>query len=377
MTDDTKRSTRTEPTQNSADQIVGGIGEHDALEYSKRIGSKNRWADLREYNDTVYSTWEWGTVCEDFGHHRYYLGIESDDELLAGVPLMYNPSRLFGRKLVSMPYSPYGSILVRDDVADPGRYRELLLDDVKSLTNSLNAAQASIRGYDAPIENPDFTSVNNFVTFEVDLRNGEDEAWDTVASRFRRGVRKARKNDVRVQRGFDESMFSEYYEMYLDNMQYYGTPPYSRQLFRNIDRLLGEQDSFEMYLAYDEEGRPINGVTAFFHGDRAIYWTGVSDYEHRELNGGSLLLWEAISDACERGYPVFDLGRTRKDTGVYQYKESIGDPVELIDQYCAPNGVDSPPNPEEGYDLYKSIWQKLPTRATEYIGPHLRCRLSI
>lgn len=377
MTDDTNRTTGVESTRNSANQNVSAMGATNALEHSERIASKERWADLRECNETVYSTWEWGTVCEEFGHDRYYLGIEADGELRAGIPLLYNPSRLFGRKLVSMPYAPYGSILVRDDVADPDRYRAHLLDDLKSLTDSLNADQASIRGYDEPIDDADFTSVADFVTVELDVRNGEDEAWDTVSSRFRRGVRKARKNDVRVERGFDESTFSEYYEMYLDNMQYYGTPPYSRQLFRNIHRLLGDRDIFEMYLAYDEDGRPINGITAFFHGNRAIYWTGVSDYEYRDLNGGSLLLWEAIADACERGYPVFDLGRTRKDTGVYQYKTSIGEPVDLRDRYYAPGGVDSPPNPDEGYDVYKSIWEKLPPKATEYIGPHLRSRLSI
>lgn len=344
----------------------------------RRIDSEERWRQLEDCATTVYSTWEWGTVCEQFGHERQYLGAEQGGELVGGLPMMYNGSRLFGNELVSMPYAPYGELLVSDDADRPDAVTAALLNEAKSLSDRLGAEQTSIRGIGSGVVVPDFEPRSNFVTFELDLSGGEDEAWDAVASRFRRSVRKARKNDVTVERGFDRTTFSQYYEMYLDNMQYYGTPPYSRQFFRNVNRLLGQRDSFEMYTAYDEDGEPINGVTAFFFGERAIYWTGVTDYDYRELNGGSLLLWEAIVDSCERGYPVFDLGRTREDTGVYDYKKSIGEPVELTDHFYAPRGDVGPPDPEaEKYDKYKSAWQKLPQRATEYIGPHIRSRLSM
>lgn len=376
MSDSSTPQTRRTSLRSGLSRTTSYTDENNVLTHSERIESKHRWDELRA--ETVYSTWEWGTVCENFGHDRYYLGIERDGELRAGIPLMFNDSRLFGKKLVSMPYAPYGSILIRRDAANPHEYRQHLIEDLQSLTDSLSADQASIRGYNAmTIDDPNFTTTNEFVTFEVDLRNGEDQVWEDVASRFRRGVRKARKNDVRVEKGFDDSSFAAYYEMYLDNMHYYGTPPYSRRFFRNVHTVLGERDAFELYLAYDDEGRPINGVTAFFHGDRAIYWTGVSDHEYRELNGGSLLLWEAMSDACDRGYPIFDLGRTREGTGVYRYKDGIGNPVELIDRHYAPDGVDRPPNPDDGYDTYKTIWRKLPVKLTEYLGPHLRRRLTI
>lgn len=344
----------------------------------RRIDSKERWKQLEDCAATVYSTWEWGTVCEQFGHERYYLGAERAGDLVAGIPIMYNGSRLFGDKLVSMPYAPYGEILVSDDADRPDELKKGLLKEMKSLSDHLDADQTSIRGIESDVIIPEFEPKSNFVTFELDLTGGEDDAWDAVESRYRRSVRKARKNDVRVERGFDRTMFSQYYEMYLDNMQYYGTPPYSRQFFRNVDRLLGQSDSFEMYMAYNEDGEPINGITAFFFGERAIYWTGVTDYDYRELNGGSLLLWEAIADSCERGYSVFDLGRTREDTGVYNYKKGIGDPIELTDHFYAPHGDVGPPDPEaDKYDRYKSAWQKLPQKATEYIGPRIRSRLSI
>lgn len=348
------------------------------LRVAERIASSDHWREQLDEPDTVYATWEWGTICEEFGHDRYYLGIEDDGQLVAGIPLMYVGNRLFGRELVSMPYAPYGGVLLAEDASNPEHYRAELLSDVRRLSDSLGVSQTTIRGYDTGIDDEGFRQSSRFVTFERDLTGGEDAVWDAVSSRFRRSVRKARKEDVRVVRGFDDTTFREYYRLYLDNMRYYGTPPYSRAFFRNVNDHLGARDAFEMYLAYDDDGRPINGVTAFFFGDRAIYWTGVSDYEHRSLNGGSLLLWEAIVDSCNRGFSVFDLGRTRENTGVYDYKNGIGDPVDLVDVHYAPDGDLDLLDPEdESYETYKRLWRKLPLKATEYLGPRVRKRVSL
>ena len=348
------------------------------LSSAEWIESREEWESLLDASKTVYSTWEWGSVCEAFGHERRYLGVREDGAVVAGIPLMYVDSRLFGRELVSMPYAPYGEVLVADDLADPDRYRNRLLADVREVADSLGVSHAAVRGCDLDSGVEGFGRSSRFVTFETDISDGEDEAWDSVSSRFRRGVRKARKEDLVVERGFDEAALAEYYRMYLDNMRHYGTPPYSRGFFRDVAEQLGRHDAFEMYLAYDPEGRAINGITTFTFGDRTIYWTGVSDYEHRDLNGGSLLLWEAITDSCERGVSTFDLGRTREGTGVYDYKKGIGDPVDLVDIHYAPDGDPDPPDPEaETYEKYKQVWRKLPLRATEILGPHVRKRLSL
>jgi len=338
---------------------------------AKLVSNKEEWNALVDNDTIVYATWEWGTVCERFGHDRYYIGIERDGELVAGLPCMYSGSRLFGRELVSMPYSPYGAVL-----ADSNHDKDSLVDALTTLADDLGVT-ACVRGQS--VDSKRVQPKNRFVTFEVDLSGDETQVWENVVeSRFRRSVRKSRKENVRVEKGFDEKTLSKYYEMYLDNMQYHGTPPYSKEFFRNVNELLGERDAFEIYLTYNEAGEPINGVTVFFHGSRAIYWTGVSDHEYRDLNGGSRLLWRAIADSCERGYETFDLGRTREDTGVYNYKKSIGDPIDLTDSYYSPVGEVSLTNPEdEKYDKYKKAWRKIPTPVTEYVGPYLRKRLTM
>lgn len=348
------------------------------LEQATIVESKARWDEMLPEDALVYSTWEWGSICEAFGHRRYYLGIQEDGQLLAGLPLMYSDTRLFGRALVSMPYSPYGEIVTRDTTRTT-EHQTALFEDLKRLASQLPASHASIRGFGDKASAEDYRTVSRFVTFEVDLSKGAEETWDDeVESRFRRSVRKSRKENVRVEQGFDASTFEDYYEMYLDNMRYHGTPPYSRQFFRNVHRYLSKLDAFEMYLAYTEDDTPINGVTVFRHGDRAIYWTGVADHEYRELNGGSRLLWEAIEDSCERGFDVFDLSRTREDTGVYDYKKSIGRPVDLVDLHYAPDQDLDLVDPEaEKYERIRTVWRKLPLRATEYIGPPIRKRLTL
>jgi len=59
----------------------------------------------------------------------------------------------------------------------------------------------------------------------------------------------------------------------------------------------------------------------------------VSDYEYRDLNGGSLALWKSLQWAANNGYDTYDFGRTREGTGVYMFKKSFGGVKTWYDDY--------------------------------------------
>ena len=81
-----------------------------------------------------------------------------------------------------------------------------------------------------------------------------------------------------------------------------------------------------------------------------------------------------MSDAADRGYKIFDFGRSKKDTGPYHFKRHWGfEPRPLPYQYYL-NNVKELPNISPANPRYKrriELWKKLPLWATKMIGPQI------
>ncbi|HMC68728.1 MAG TPA: hypothetical protein VKJ07_06200, partial [Mycobacteriales bacterium] len=62
---------------------------------------------------TVAHLSAWGRIAAGaYGHPSAYLSVEDDGEKLGVLPLVLVSSRIFGRRLVSMPFLDYGGVLV-------------------------------------------------------------------------------------------------------------------------------------------------------------------------------------------------------------------------------------------------------------------------
>jgi lipid II:glycine glycyltransferase (peptidoglycan interpeptide bridge formation enzyme) len=113
-----------------------------------------------------------------------------------------------------------------------------------------------------------------------------------------------------------------YYSLFLKTMRGHGTPPHSVSFFTRLYDLLGDDDRIWIYLAFADD-TPINGIGVLRDSEQAYYWTGASDHEYRDLNGGSPLLWTAIQDATDAGCRGLDLCRAQEGSGVYIYNSAL------------------------------------------------------
>ncbi|ELZ44922.1 FemAB-like protein, PEP-CTERM system-associated [Halorubrum coriense DSM 10284] len=324
----------------------------------------------------IYNTWEWTTLCEGYSHTSYHFAAQENGSIVGVLPLIHIESKIFDNHLVSMPYSEYGSTLVE---ADNEEARLALLKRAAALADELQVKYLVLRGDNVVNEASsfgDFDVVNRFVTMEVDTTRSSEEVWNDCDSRFRRGVRKARKEGLEVKKVNGKQGFEQYYNLFVRTMRGHGTPPHSRSFLYNLWSELN--DSVDIYLA-TYEGKAINGKMMVNWNGRKLYRMGVSNHEYRDLNGGSLLMWKAIEDACSGDYSTFDLGRTREGSGVYMYKKSMSPKkVWLDDLLYFPGEEVELPNPNDSeYEKLQNIWKRLPLRLTELIGPHIRKDLSL
>lgn len=343
------------------------------------------WRDRRRWNSfvesadgPVYTTWEWGEMCRERGHEPIFLGATAGGDLVGALPLVSMQSLLFGDKLVSMPFCEYGSVLTDGRASDPDVVRETLFERARQLADERGVDFLSIRG------SPDFGTVDGydrkqrFVTFEVPLTDGPDAVWERYTSFRREHVQQALDSDVTTRVGTELSDLRTFYGLYLETMRGHGSPPLSFGAFRRLWETLGQDDHMRLTLA-EIDGMAINANIDFVFGSDVYQWKAVSDYDYRDLDGGSLLNWEAMEWAAEAGYDRYHFGRTREGSGVYMFKKGFGgEKTWLTDYHYWPDGEETLPDAEsDRYDQIKRVWKRLPLPVTRLLGPHIRNQISL
>lgn len=81
-----------------------------------------------------------------------------------------------------------------------------------------------------------------------------------------------------------------------------------------------------------------------------------------------------MEHAGEKGIQLFDFGRSKADTGAFNFKRHMGfSPTPLPYQYLLMNGEqlpnNNPTNPK--YRLMIDLWRRMPFSLTKVIGPAL------
>jgi hypothetical protein len=96
--------------------------------------------------------------------------------------------------------------------------------------------------------------------------------------------------------------------------------------------------------------------------------------EARESAGNDFKYWELMRRACERGYRVFDYGRSKRGTGSFDFKKNWGfEPTPLHYEYRLFRGEgipqNNPSNPK--YKAFIGLWRQLPLPLANALGPYI------
>ena len=118
----------------------------------------------------------------------------------------------------------------------------------------------------------------------------------------------------------------------------------------------------------------VAGVISFFYQDRVMPYYGAALEEAFPLAVNDFMYWELMREACLAGYEFFDFGRSREQSGSYDFKRHWGfEPAPLAYQYMILNGNGipnvNPSNPR--LSLLMDAWKRLPLPVTKWLGPTL------
>jgi FemAB-related protein (PEP-CTERM system-associated) len=312
---------------------------------------------------TFFHRAAWSRVTERaFGHRTFYTLAERDGAVVGVLPLAQVKSALFGNSLISVPFCVYGGPLAAD-----AETRAALEAHAVGLLGQTGASAVEFRHLH-PVENDWLAGPDLYVTFRKPITADHDKNMKAIPRKQRAMVRKGMQNGLTSVRDQNVDLL---HRIYAESVRNLGTPVFSRRYFR----ILAEEfaDCLDVVTIMDGE-TPITSVMNFYYRDEVLPYYGGGTAAARQRAGNDFMYWEVMRLAAERGYRLFDFGRSKLGTGAYSFKHNWGfEPTPLHYRFKLRPGTaipdHNPLNPK--YRLFIAAWKRLPVPVANLIGPHI------
>ncbi len=325
----------------------------------------DKWNDFVVKCDeaTFFHRAEWRTIIEKaFGHKTFFLYAESNNDVAAILPLVQVKSILFGHCLVSTPFCVYGGPAYNSEDA-----LNAILEKACDLARSMSVDYLELRTSE-PVR-PEWPVKDLYVTFKMQLVPDRDAIMQKIWRKQRTVIRKAFKQGLT--HTFDPSS-DDFFKTYSTSVRNLGTPVFAKKYF---DILLSTFPKECEILTVRKNGKAVSSVLSFYDKGCVYPYYGGGLPEARDLKSNDYMYYELMCHAAmDKGFHTFDFGRSKKGTGVYEYKKHWQmEPEELQYQYylvksdSLPNL--SPNNPK--YRLMIDLWKRLPLGVSQILGPQL------
>jgi CelD/BcsL family acetyltransferase involved in cellulose biosynthesis len=160
---------------------------------------------------------------------------------------------------------------------------------------------------------------NVYTSFELDLRPDEKMLLSKMAHEKRTNLRRAERNGLTVEEGWDEGFVDDYYAQLTEVFQRQGlTPTYSRERVRSLIRHLLPTGKLLLLRVRDADGRCIATNISLAENRRGYVWGAASWHKDQILRPNEMIFWHAFRYWKARGVEVLDL------TGNSDYKARYG-----------------------------------------------------
>lgn len=304
----------------------------------------------------------WQCVIERaFGHKTWFLYAEAGGHIQAVLPLAEMNSRWFGHSLCSLPFCVYGGVAATNDEA-----RAVLDQAAQELASRLGVDHLEYRNLDT--RNPDWLYKNLYVTFRKNLHPLPEQNLLEIPRKQRAMIRKGIAAGLHSAIDFDVERF---FHAYSSSVHRLGTPTFSKSYFQILLQVFGNDCEI---VSVRRANETIGSVLVFYFRDQVLPYYGGGMEAARALGGNDFMYWEVMRRACERGFRMFDFGRSKQGTGSFNFKKNWGFlPQPLNYEYKLHRAKtvpdNNPLNPK--YALLIKAWRKMPLRLANIVGPHI------
>ena len=309
----------------------------------------------------------WRTVLEDtYGYQTRYLMAKDGDDIQAVLPLFLVPSRLTGKRAMTMP----GALCSNNSQAT-----EQLLDE--AIQVAAREGLETIVLQDArEVWAPEWQVASGHVFWLLPLPDSEEALWSQIDGNIRRQVRIARKNGLRAEVNRTGELLEPYYDMFCRFTHAAGTPVFSLDFLESVVKAF--PDGFNIALIWHDE-TPVAGYFQLEMDDTVYGMWGAALAETLSLRPAYLALWEIMSDAIANGFSFLDMGRSPAGSNASKFKGQWGGVSAPVYQLTMRENARSPHNAvanqvqsDQRFQLFRQLWPKVPFSVACNLGPKLR-----
>ena len=343
--------------------------------------AKEEWNQFlsESENASFASLFNWKAIYEEvFGFKTFYLLIKDAQKIRGILPIVLIKSPLIGKGsfLISTPYLTQSGLCLNGISFDPTP----VINTLSKLIKECGVRYVEIRQIVPFVSDKLFTRKDNF-TFRLDLSPGIDGLWNGFSPKVRNQIRKAQKSGIEIATGKDKHFIDSFYQVFSERMKELSFPAYPK---RYIESIIKNLNNNSRILLARYKSKIIGGMLLISFRDTLSNPYAATLVEYNSLCPNNLMYWEAIQQGARDGFSVFDMGRTQAGRGTYEFKKQWGaEPIQLYYQYLF--AEEEKGNEErffnlEGsplFNIYSSVWRRLPTPFANLIGGYLVKQLHI
>jgi len=309
----------------------------------QKIENKNEWDNLLDkvHFKTFFHTFGWENFLEKEFSWLTFKRYVWKDELLLSVARC----RLFGKeKLVSHPLCEYGGPLamkkevdfesfVRDFHQEFGSGARIKFHPYLrgagdySLAHSRPPAAASeVRPGQSMLHQASNPPGNNpqplLATFWIEdfSKKSPEDLWGSFRKTLKQEIKKG-EGFAEIRECQNENELKQFYNLYLSTVRGHKNIPLPFSIFGMFNEHTNEHT--KIFLA-KKDGRVVGGSVFLFYSPFIHYFISASDGRFRGENIGHQILWNVIQKYAGGPYDYFDLGGTRKGSGLEVFKRGWG-----------------------------------------------------
>ncbi len=310
---------------------------------------------------TFFHLSSWKQVIERaFGHKTHYLIAERAGAITGVLPLTHVRSALFGSSLISNAFAVQGGPATDDEES-----RQALDGAATRLMGELGVPTLEMRGFAADRNNWQ-TKSDLYVTFRRQILPSVEANLKAVPRKQRAMIRKGIQNGLRSE---VDSDVNRLHRIYAESVHNLGTPVFAKSYFQILTEEFAECCDIVTVISDDQ---PVASVLNFYFREEVLPYYGGGVAAARGLAANDFMYWEVMRRACERGYRLFDFGRSKTGTGAHAFKRNWGfEPTPLVYQFQLAAGANAPDlnplNPK--FRLLVAAWKRLPLPLATRLGP--------
>jgi serine/alanine adding enzyme len=300
-------------------------------------------------------------LAEVMGHQPVYLEARNPaGDMVGALPMFRLRSRIFGSRMVSMPFLNYGG-----PIGEASAVAALLERAVQEARHA-GVKDLELRTRTATPSRPTALAVTDRkVTVLLPLPSEPEELWNAFKAKVRSQIRRPMKEEMEPR--FGPEQVESFYHVYSHNMRDLGTPVLPKSFFQRAAAALPEESIFAA--VYHEERPVAVGAGFLFGGEFEISWASALR-EHSRHAPNMLLYWSLMEEVIRRGATMFNFGRCTPGEGTHRFKRQWGGHDHPLPWLSWPKGRgEDSDEPGRLVRLASAAWQRLPVLVANRVGP--------